>query len=206
MNQENSGAARNPAWGELDEIVARIDDAISAGQEMILPAASEWGAGTAPAATPTYIPAGTDNQEKYVIVALDQTRYAIPINNMLEVSRLRGLTALPSGPDWLLGLTSLRGDIISVIDCRALFQMPPVRQPEQHRLCVVRTQNHDLTTGLIVDRVEGLVYLSTEQISETAVAAGEVVAPWLQGVCQHDLRLLNVLRMETLLRSLETVW
>ncbi len=206
MNEENSGAQRHPASGDLDEIVSRIDDAISAGQEMALLSAPAWDAGTVQAGASSSVSAETASQKKYVIVALDKTRYAIPITNMLEVSRLRSLTMLPGVPGWLLGVTSLRGDIISVIDCRALFQLPPVVQPEQNRLCVVRTQNNDLTTGLIVDRVEGLVYLATDQIRETAVTAGEVVAPWLQGVCQHDARLLNVLKMEDLLRSLETTW
>lgn len=184
----------DPASGLLDEIVSRIDDTISAGRELVTHSTSE-----SPSAEQA-------DQEKYVIVALDKTRYAIPITNMLEVSRLRSLTVLPGGPGWLLGVTSLRGDIISVIDCRALFQMPPLTQPGQNRLCVVRTQNSDLMTGLIVDRVEGLVYLSTDQIRETAVAAGEVIAPWLQGVCQHGTHLLNVLKMEDLLRSLEHTW
>lgn len=153
--------------------------------------------------TPSAIVAGelpeTDGPAKYLLFALAGENYALPIGNLLEVDQPPVVTPLPRGPHWLAGVTNLRGEIISVIDCRAWFGL--ARQVhDQRRLCVVATRERDLTSGLLVDQVAGMIYLAAAQLH----APSDSFTPFLSALAEHEGRTLKVLDAESLLRSLDT--
>jgi purine-binding chemotaxis protein CheW len=180
------------ALPSLDEIVEQTDAAIAASS-----GESEWEA--EPGITPDNLP-----QEKYLLFVLAETKYAISIRNLLEVDKPWAVTPLPKGPLWLTGVTNLRGEIISVIDGRSFFQLPEQTPQGQQRLCVISTSDREVTTGLLVDRVEGMMYLAEELICEPTVAVEDQVLPFLRGVYEHKGKWLSVLDLDKLLHSLET--
>lgn len=142
--------------------------------------------------------------EKYLLFSLAEARYAIPVGNLLEVAKPESVTPLPRGPDWLKGMTSLRGEILSVIDCRALFRLGAQAPGGQTRLCVVATCSREITTALLVDRIEGMIQLAADQLSEPPGSVENQMLPFLSGVSEHKGRRVSLLNLERLLHSLET--
>lgn len=146
------------------------------------------------------------NQERFVSFSLAGTSYLIPVAHLIEIEKVRTITPFPSGPDWLLGLTNLRGEVLSVIDCRRLFRLEPTQQPELSRMIVVKMNHRDLTTALIVDRVDGLVGLAPQDIQSDVQTSAACPAAWIQGVGKHRQRSALVLNLDGLLQSLDDSW
>lgn len=176
----------------LENIIAQLDQ--SAVSTHAPHAAATSSAGALP-------PAPT--QRKYIIFSLADARYAVPINQVLEVGEPQRITPVPNVPDWILGVTNLRGDIISVVDCGAFLNLHDKIALEMSSMCVVRNQKRDLTTSLMVDRIEGMLNLAEDLIVLPEATLGDSLLPYLQGVYDHEGHLLNVLNLEGLLSSME---
>lgn len=117
---------------------------------------------------------------QYLLVALAERTYGVRLDTMQEVVRYDQLSIapIPNSPEWLDGITSLRGNILSVANLRAFLaldrqtesaaentllslQLPGFRRTTP-RLLVVSTA--DLTVALVVDDIEGVVFVQPEQI------------------------------------------
>jgi purine-binding chemotaxis protein CheW len=179
----------------LETIIAEIDQSITGAHSATAPATTSGRTGppSAPLAA----------QGKYIIFSLAEAHYAVPINQVLEVGEPQRITPVPNVPDWVLGVTNLRGDIISVVDCGAFLHLHDKITPEVSSMCVVRNRQRNLTTSLMVDRIEGMLNLAEDLIVLPQASLGDRLLSFLHGVYEHDGQMLNVLNLEGLLSSLE---
>ena len=176
----------------LETIIAQIDQSSATTRSVQLDAASTHQAA-----------ASTRSQGKYIVFSLAEARYAVPINQVVEVGEPQRITPVPNVPDWVMGVTNLRGDIISVVDAGAFLHLHDKITPEMSSMCVVRNKKRNLTTSLLVDRIEGMLNLAEELIVLPEASLGDRLIPYLHGVYDYDGQLLNVLNLEGLLSSME---
>jgi purine-binding chemotaxis protein CheW len=176
----------------LDELMATIDEEV---EEVFGPGAM---ADLAPAE-----PVGAAGEEQHVIFTLAGTEYAAPIANVIEIGRPLVVTPVPNVPDWVLGVANLRGDIISMVNLRAFLGMERISYGQASRILVAQVRQADVTTGLIVDRVSGIRYLSVGRIGAPAGPIENQVTPYLRGIYEQDGHLLVVLDFNRLLLSPE---
>ncbi len=193
----NVSATEMPA-PTLETIIAEIDQSITAAPPVTASLADAPTLGRAGQRT-----ASVAAQERYIIFSLAEARYAVPINQVLEVGEAQRITPVPNVPEWVLGVTNLRGDIISVVDCGAFLHLHDKITPEVSSMCVVRNRQRNLTTSLMVDRIEGMLNLAEELIVLPQASLGDRLIPYLHGVYDHDGQMLNVLNLEGLLSSME---
>jgi len=176
----------------LDELMATIDEEV---EEAFGPGAM---ADLAPAK-----PVEASGEEQHIIFTLSDTEYTVSIANILEIGRPMDITPVPNTPDWVLGIANLRGDIISIVDLRAFLGMERISYGQASRMLIAQARQADVSTGLIVDRVSGIRYLSVDRISAPAGSIEDQVAPYLRGIYEHDGHLLVVLDFDRLLLSPE---
>lgn len=112
---------------------------------------------------------------RLVVVHLDEERFGMPVDLVLEVLPSAATVALPGAPAVVEGLLNLRGTFIPVVDLRVRLGRER-RTPSltDHVLvCEVRGR----PVGVRVDRAEELVDLPAEGFEPVAsVAAAENVA------------------------------
>jgi purine-binding chemotaxis protein CheW len=145
----------------------------------------------------------SEGHARHVIFSLDDMNYAIPLANMLEIAVPPKITPLPFVTDWLLGITSLRGDIISLVDLRAILGMTPLIISRATRMIVVRSQTDDIRAGFLVDGVRKIRRLDTTNLIAPPAGA-ERPAAFFRGVGEHDDdAVLAFLDIECLLSSAE---
>ncbi len=90
-----------------------------------------------------------------LVIWLNDDPYALPIERVREIVRLRPITPVPHVPKAVLGVISLRGEIVQVLDLRgrlglaAASAAPDLRR---HRIVVLNGEDGQLA-GLLVDRV-----------------------------------------------------
>ncbi len=195
------GVSEAEGWGQtaaLETIIAQIDQSNATTPSVQLATRTE--------ASATHHAAGHHtagrSSGKYIVFALAEARYAVPIHQVLEVGEPQRITPVPNVPDWVIGVTNLRGDIISVVDAGAFLHLHDKITPEISSMCVVRNKKLNLTTSLLVDRIEGMLNLAEDRIILPETSLGDRLIPYLQGVYDDDGQLLNVLNLEGLLSSM----
>lgn len=100
---------------------------------------------------------------RHVVFEVSDQQYGIPLDGVLEIDRCGKVTSLPRTPDWLRGVTNLRGEILSVTDFRDLLGLADQRRIVGEKIIVVHSERHDARTALVVDRVLGIRNLRGEQ-------------------------------------------
>jgi purine-binding chemotaxis protein CheW len=152
----------------------------------------------------------TDPGKPYLVFSLAGADYAVDLANVREIGPPPGVTPLPHVPDWLLGVSNVRGDIVSIVDLRLFLGLPGngARDPvaghyRRPRVLVVHSARDDLTTGLLVDGARSICRLTDDRITDVTAPVEQPVAPYLLGQADHAARPLRVLDLERLLQSPE---
>lgn len=97
-----------------------------------------------------------DPPVNHIVFGLGGVRYAVSIRSVLELDRLSPITPVPNTPEFVLGVTNVRGDVVSVLDLRRLLGMTPLARPETGRLIQVRPGGAVVRSGMLVDSILGM--------------------------------------------------
>ncbi len=139
--------------------------------------------------------------ERHVLFDIAGTRFAVPISQVREVIRPPAVTPVPGTPGWLVGLTNVRGDVVSVVDLPGFLHLDETPTSTRRGLLIAHTADGELVVGLLVDEVASIRRLPTDGPALPPGLEGDRVAPFLAGVCEHQQRLIPRLDLERLLRS-----
>lgn len=92
--------------------------------------------------------------------------FAVPVTLVREILDYRETFRIPNGPDYLLGLTDMRGQGITTIDFRLRLGLPAAEPTPSTRILVVDVPlpDRDLMLGVVVDRVLEVSTFSSDQI------------------------------------------
>lgn len=102
--------------------------------------------------------------------------FAVPVTLVREILDYRETFRIPNGPDYLLGLTDMRGQGVTTIDFRLRLGMAKMDATPATRILVVDVPLADrtLVLGLVVDRVLEVSTVSAEQLD----AAPDIGVRW----------------------------
>lgn len=101
---------------------------------------------------------------KYLTFTLGNEEYGIGIEYVTEIIGIMPITVVPELPDFIRGITNLRGRIIPVMDMRLRFKMEFMEYGE--RTCIIVVDIQDNAVGLIVDSVSEVTNIADEDIVE----------------------------------------
>ena len=126
----------------------------------------------------------------HVRLRVGRERYAVPIENVLEVAELGTLSAVPGAGGAVLGIRNLRGQVLPVFDLARVLAIAG----DAPALRVVVTEYEGRQAGLAVDEVS--------DVGELAGDAEEAQAEYLTGAVLEDGQLVGIIDVERLFRSL----
>ena len=89
--------------------------------------------------------------------------YAIPVERVREIVRMRPVTLVPRTPEVVRGVISLRGEMIELIDLRRRLSLGSIEPSRRTRIIVIKTDD-DEVVGLLVDAVREVLRVSDEAI------------------------------------------
>jgi purine-binding chemotaxis protein CheW len=93
--------------------------------------------------------------ERYLLFELATGIYALPVILLRELAEAPAITPLPLVPEWIRGLTQLRGDVLAVVDLLPFLGGEPLPDQASNRLLVVGGQAGGAQAGILVPRVLG---------------------------------------------------
>jgi purine-binding chemotaxis protein CheW len=174
----------------LDDFFYREDEA-SAGAGLLAPA------------VPGALVQGAVALDEFLIFRLGDEEFGVEIGRVLEVMRTPPVTEVPRAPPEILGVISVRGEVVTVVDPRARLGLPGGGAGPARRVVVV--DDGEGACGLLVDQVAGVVRLPQGALEPCPQAIGGTGAEVFLGIGREHERLFTVLDTRALLRPLRQV-
>jgi purine-binding chemotaxis protein CheW len=141
---------------------------------------------------------GTEREE-YLTFLLGQEEYAVAIERVREVLKSPPITEVPRAPPHVLGVVTVRGEVVAVVDPRRRLGLPePARRGGLARLIIVDAG--DGPCALLVDCVANVVRLRPGSIEPRPQGLGGAAAECLAGIGRDRDRLFTVLELGALLK------
>jgi len=174
----------------LNELIAEIDRET----------AGPMGCGTEEEISPKLDGMHTSLKDQYILLALEKTLFALPLSSALEIGRRPEITPLPNLPNWVLGISNIRGEIISFINLKAFFGISSTGANLGRHFLIIH--NPGLKVGIIVDRIMGILALNQidADLQNSPYIKGEI-ANYFLGVAVSGENLMNILDIDKLLSS-----
>jgi purine-binding chemotaxis protein CheW len=131
-----------------------------------------------------------------VTFSLGGKDYGIDIMKVKEIAKYTHFTYVPNCPPFVRGVYNLRGEIISVIDLRKMFNLPvDSNEGQQSENGLILRLEKNLI-GIIVDSIDKVVGISKESIQPPHPIFADVNIQYISGVVEHDDRLYIILDAE----------
>ncbi|MBF0226987.1 MAG: chemotaxis protein CheW [Desulfobacterales bacterium] len=146
----------------------------------------------------------SDIEEKQLVTfKLGDEEYGFQITQVQEINRLSDVTRVPKAPEFVAGVTNLRGQVVPLINLRKMFLMPEKNADDRTRIIIVELGGN--RTGIIVDQVNEVLRLYASDIEETPniVGAGgsfssEVdTSEFISGICKVNKGNRMILLLDT---------
>jgi purine-binding chemotaxis protein CheW len=127
---------------------------------------------------------------------LGSEEYVIPVDQVREILTPKEITPVPHTADHLLGVCSLRGIVMPVIDLNRRLGLAASERDERSRIIVVSLGPDD-QVGLFVDRVRGVVRFPPSLVRPAPETVSQGAgAEYLKGIARKDDRLYILLDVE----------
>jgi len=134
---------------------------------------------------------------QWVTFRLAGESYAINVMQVQEVLRPCEIAPVPGAPPQVLGIINLRGHVLTVIDTRQPFGLPPAQITDNSRILVIEAEGQVI--GLLADSVAEVAYLHQSQIENLPGLGSEDNRRFIQGLCKRGEELLILLDLPQLL-------
>lgn len=110
---------------------------------------------------------GSTTDYSCVVFRIGEHRLALPIDKVGEILDLPPYSPVPGAKPWILGLSNIRGNLVTV--CDLWWFLSGDRSPLSMRSRLIVTSFQKLPIGLIVDEVLGQRHFnSTESVNTSA--------------------------------------
>lgn len=144
---------------------------------------------------------GNDQIIQWVTFRLEDETYGIEVMSVQEVLRVAEITPVPGAPDYVLGIINLRGNVVTVLDTRKRFGLPPKSTDDSSRIVIIEAG--DQVVGMLVDSVAEVVYLKASEIESSPNVGNDESSRFIQGVHSQDGELLILVDVNKLLTDEE---
>lgn len=151
----------------------------------------------APIIPQTPLPLANSAPVKHVAVGLAGRKFAVHVDSVLEAGRFPRTTFVPGLPPHVRGVFSFRGEVLPVIDVRALAGLDPVSNLQDSRILTVQLHPKSNKAAFLFDSLEGIVNLATEASLPASDSA--TLYPFLNGLCRAESGEFGLLAVERIL-------
>ena len=96
-------------------------------------------------------------RREYVAFFLGDEEYGVSIERVREILKPPPITEVPRAPPPVIGVITLRGEVVALVDPRRRLDLPPAAPGPRARVVVCETADGPI--GLVVDSVSQVVRL-----------------------------------------------
>jgi len=94
--------------------------------------------------------------------------------DVTEIVRPTSLTPVPMGPEHLLGLANVHGQIVCMVNPSKVLQLPPIQSSPTVDTRFMLLRHAKMHIGIWVDKVHALYAVNSELVPTSTSAEGEI--------------------------------
>ncbi|HET8798136.1 MAG TPA: chemotaxis protein CheW [Thermoanaerobaculia bacterium] len=138
------------------------------------------------------------DQRELLTCIIAGEQYAVDIERIVEIVTPRAVTRIPNADASIVGIISLRGTIVTLVDVRGKLRHPPAGEPTPDTRIVV-IDFHNEMIGFVVDRVLRVVKTENAGIEPHPVVHANELDDSIRGVFRANGALTILLDLDKLL-------
>jgi len=119
--------------------------------------------------------------------------YAIDPAYVLSAVPLRQATTVPCTPNFILGIISFRGRIVSILDLRSFFSLPQQGLSDSNNVLILAREN--MCFGLLTDKIIGVQAIPIQDIVPPPENMDGIHAAYLRGVTKSQFAVLDAVKL-----------
>ena len=109
--------------------------------------------------------AGKTNNRQFVVFNIGKEKYGVEISRVREIIKPKEITRIPNMPDYVEGVTNIRGQVTTVFNLRKRLGFPAMEEMDKSgRIIIVEYEG--IPAGILVDDVRDVKYISDEEIDK----------------------------------------
>ncbi|MGO4307192.1 MULTISPECIES: chemotaxis protein CheW [unclassified Cupriavidus] len=139
--------------------------------------------------------------QEYLVFTLGTEEYGIDILKVQEIRSYETVTRIANAPDFIKGVTNLRGVIVPIVDLRLKFNLGNVRYDHQTVVIILNVAGR--VVGIVVDGVSDVLTLTGGDIKPAPEFGVSVSNEHLTGLGSVDGRMLILIDIERMMTSSE---
>ncbi|WP_433690979.1 chemotaxis protein CheW [Kosakonia cowanii] len=145
---------------------------------------------------------GDNAGNEFLVFTLGNEEYGIEILKVQEIRGYDRVTRIANTPDFIAGVTNLRGVIVPIVDLRVKFTLGSA-EFDQNTVVIVLSLDSGRVVGIVVDGVSDVLALNAAQIKPAPEYTVTLSTQYLLGLGSLDERMLILVDIEKLLNSEE---
>lgn len=133
-----------------------------------------------------------------LIFRLHEEQYGIQVSHVREIYPLRQVTPVPRTPDFVVGVFSARGRLLSVVDLHAFLGLPKIQIHKDSKIIVVTGEiktdggYNPIELGLLADEVEDVRTIFEHNLTPMLSSQIENQTEYTLGITSDMLIALNL--------------
>ena len=135
-----------------------------------------------------------------IVFNLGDEEYGADINQVREIIRTGAITPIPDSPDFIKGVSNIRGEIPVIIDLKSRFFLSAVNREVEDRHIVITEQDRNIF-GLLVDEVTEVLRIPETDIKPAPELVTKIEREYVNGVITLENRLIIMLDLAKVLSA-----
>jgi len=148
----------------------------------------------------------TEKDYPWIIFSLDGTEYGVNSKYVLSIEIIGKITPIVDAGHHCPGITQSRGDMIDLLDLRALFGLgdyESAKTSEEDRIMMMVIETGDKKRGVIVDEIVSVEYITNFIEGVVSDEAGTVTSQYIREIATREklnspVLILNPLSLNSL--------
>ena len=138
------------------------------------------------------------NEWQVVVFFLGEQSFAINVDKTREILRWPGCRVIPDSPRSLIGITSVRGEVLPMVDLRVFLDIEPSVDLDQSK--VIIAEFNEVKLGFVVNAVERIYRINSEDLDSSLT--GKYLGEWILYVIKRDSRNVLLLDYEAIVQTI----
>jgi purine-binding chemotaxis protein CheW len=139
----------------------------------------------------------TNGELQIVNFTVDEVNYGVPVEQVREVRDMQAVTRVPGAPEYVEGVTNLRGQIITVIDLRKRLGLAEGNSSSE-KIMIIDLEKS--AVGVVVDTVTEVTTIKETDIQRNLEVTAQL-GDFILGVGKQSDRLSLILDISKIVKS-----
>ena len=144
---------------------------------------------------------------QYLTFRLGEEIFALDITQVREVLDFPQITRVPRMPDYMRGVTNLRGAVVPVLDMHLKFGMPALERTVNSCVIIFEVDlgGERTVLGALADSVQEVIDLAPGQIEPAPRIGASLQTEFIRGIGKHDGQFVIILDVDRVFTGGELV-